>query len=337
MRILISLAAAVAALFSTPILAQQPSGAAEARLTALRAMDARVASIGHRLAIASRDLCAAQVWRPGIVVHDLAQYGGADRIVAQRLFGLEDGPAVLALAEGGPSARAGLRPDDRLVALDGVALGGFRPKRAPSFAGVERATVALERAFADGEAELAISRGDQQTTLRVIADRGCATRFQLVPRSARSMEANGVYVSVTSGMVEFALADDELAAAMAHELAHNVLEHRRRRNEAGVRGGLMANFGRNARVYRAQEVEADRLSVYLLDRAGFDIAAAARFWQRFGPAGLGLDSATHPPWRSRVAALAQEAQLIREARAAGRPVVPPMPIRGPIAARPTND
>jgi predicted Zn-dependent protease len=110
---------------------------------------------------------------------------------------------------------------------------------------------------------------------------------------------------------------------MAHELAHNVLEHRRRREEAGVRSGMMGGLGRNARVFRAQEVEADRLSVYLLDRAGFDVDAAARFWRRFGPAGLGIDSPTHPPWRSRVAALALEAQRIREARAAGRPVTPP--------------
>lgn len=336
MRIPLAFAAAVVALLSTPILAQQHNGH-EARLIALRALDARVATIGHRLATASRDLCAGQVWRAGIVVHDLAQYGGADRAAAQRLFGLGDGPAVLALAADGPAARAGLRPDDRLVALDGVAVSGFAPRPAPTFVGVEHAVGALERAFADGKADLTISRGDQPVTLHVIAERGCATRFQLVPGSGRSMEANGLYVSMTSAMVEFVPADDELAAAMAHELAHNVLEHRRRRNEAGVRGGLMANFGRNARVYRSQEVEADRLSVYLLDRAGFDIDAAARFWQRFGPAGLGLDSPTHPPWRSRVATLGEEARRIREARAAGRAVVPPVPVRRSAVAGQSND
>jgi Zn-dependent protease with chaperone function len=337
LRTLLALAGALACLIPAAGRAQPDRAHVDARLAALRALDGRVATIGHRLATASRDLCATQVWRPGIVVHDLAQYGGADRAAAARLFGLGDGPAVLVVAEGSPAARAGLRPDDQLIALDGVALAGFPPRPRPSFAGVEQALAALERAFADGEAELTISRGGQPMTLRIAAERGCPSRFQLVPGSGRSMEANGDYVSMTSAMVEYAAADDELAAAIAHELAHNVLEHRRQRNEAGVRSGMMGGLGRDARVYRAQEVEADRLSVHLLDRAGFDIDAAARFWRRFGPAGLGLDGPTHPPWRRRVAALALEAQRIREARAAGRPVVAPIATRGPAVGGLAND
>lgn len=323
MRILLALAVLVSALVPAAGWGQQDRRA-EARLVALRSLDARVATIGHRLATASRDLCAAPVWRPGILVHDLAQYGGADRSVAARLFALGEGPSVLAVAAGGAAERAGLRADDRLVALDGVALADFPPRSRATVAGVDQALAALDLAFADGEAEVAVSRGGRPMTVRIAADRGCPTRFQLVPGSGRSMEANGIYVSMTTAMVEYAAADDELAAAMAHELAHNILEHRRRRNEAGVRSGMMGGLGSNARFIRAQEVEADRLSVHLLDRAGYDVDAAARFWRRFGPAGLGIDSPTHPPWRRRVEALALEAQRIRAARAAGRPVVPPV-------------
>lgn len=325
MRILLVVAGAVAALFGAPALAQQRDGP-EARLTALRALDARVATIGHRLAVASRDLCADQAWLPGIVIHDLAQYGGADRAAAARLFGLGDGPAVLALAEGGPAARAGLRADDRLVALDGVRLAAFAPGPDPSFAGVERSLEAIDIAFADGAADLAILRGEQAMTISVAADRGCATRFQMIPSRRLNARADGRYVQLTSGIVSYVLDENELAAVAAHEFAHNILQHRRRLDAQQVQRGFFGNFGRNARLIRETEIEADRLSLYLVDRAGYDIDAAGRFWRRFGPRGLILfEAPTHPHWRSRVAALAAEAQRIREARAAGRPAIAPAP------------
>ena len=328
MRIPLALAAAVAALLSTPIPAQPGTGGAEARLLGLRALDARVATIGHRLAVASHDHCVDQAWLPGIVVHDLAQYGGADRTAAARLFRLGDGPAVMALAEGGPAARAGLRTDDRLLALDGVALAAFPPRSEPSFAGVEQALEALDNAFADGAADLAILREGRPLTVRVAADRGCATRFQMIPSRRLNARADGRYVQLTSGIVSYVLDDDELAAVVAHEFAHNVLQHRRRLDGQQVQRGFFGNFGRNARLIRETEIEADRVSLYLVDLAGYDIEAAARFWRRFGPRGLILfEAPTHPPWRNRVAALREEAQRIRAARAAGRPVVPPMPVR----------
>ena len=46
---------------------------------ALREFDGRVATIGHRLAVASLDLCEDRQWRPGIALHDLSQYGGDSR------------------------------------------------------------------------------------------------------------------------------------------------------------------------------------------------------------------------------------------------------------------
>ena len=48
--------------------------------------------------------------------------------------------------------------------------------------------------------------------------------------------------------------------------------HRVRLDAARVSRGFLGNFGRNARLIRETEVEADRLSVYLLERAGYDPA-----------------------------------------------------------------
>jgi len=292
-------------------------------LLAMRALDERVARIGHRLAVAGLGLCADRQWLPGFAVHDLSQYGGDYRDAAIRAFGLGEGPAVLALVEGGPAARAGLRVDDELLSADGEPLPRAQAARGGDFDAVERMLDRLDRAFADGAAALAVRRRGAPLTLRVEAERGCATRFQLIPSSRLNALADGRYVQITTAIGSYVADDDELAAVLAHEFAHNVLRHRARLDAAGVARGFFSGFGRNARLIRETEAEADRLSVHLLARAGFDPEAPIRFWQRYGRRGLNfLGSPTHPNWRRRIALFEAEVEAVRRARAAGEPPAP---------------
>jgi hypothetical protein len=301
----------------------QPS-AEQQSLVGMRTLDARVATIGHRLAVGSADLCAERQWLAGFAVHDLSQYGGAYRDAAIRAFGLDRGPGVLALASAGPAERAGLRTDDILVSADAVPLAAAAPAgRGRTFDQVERILGLLEQAFADGRAELAVLRGPERLVVAVEAEPGCPSRFQLIPSRRLNARADGRYVQVTTAIAEYVQDEQELAAVLAHEFAHNVLRHRDRLDEAGVARGFFGNFGRNARRIRETEAEADRLSVYLMDRAGYDPTAAVRFWTRFGPRGLNfLGSPTHPNWRARIALFEAEIGRIRAARAAGRVPMP---------------
>jgi len=292
-------------------------------LVAMRGLDQRVAAIAHRLAVASRDLCSDRQWLPGLAVHDLSQYDADYRPAASRAFGLDAGPAVLALAPGGPAERAGLRVDDVLLAADGRALPRGAPARQGSFETMERILDALDAAFADGAAELSVLRAGARLTVRVAGEQGCATRFQLIPSRRLNARADGRYVQLTTAIAAYVADDAELAAVLAHEFAHNVARHRVRLDDAQVERGFFGNFGRNARRIRETEVEADRLSVYLLDRAGYDPSAAVRFWSRFGRRGLNfLGSPTHPNWRNRIALFEAEIAAIRRARAAGQVPVP---------------
>ena len=294
-------------------------------LLALQALDGRVATIGHRLAVANAALCPQRQWLAGITIHDLSQYGGAFRDAAIRAFRLDRGPGVLALASAGPAERAGLRRDDTILAADGVSLSQPASRTARTFALAERMLETLEAAFADGHAQLTVLRGDERLTIDIAAEQGCPTRFQLIPSRRLNARADGRYVQVTSAISEYVRDEDELATVIAHEFAHNVLRHRVRLDEAGVARGFLGNFGRNARLIRGTEAEADRLSVHLLDRAGYDPAAAIRFWSRFGPRGLNfLGSPTHPNWRARIASFEAEIEAMRRARAEGREPVPPL-------------
>lgn len=297
---------------------------ADGSLLAMRALDQRVAAIGYRLAVAGRALCRGIDNLPGFAVHDLSQYGAAFRPAAIRAFGLDAGPGVLALVPGGPAERAGMRLDDVLLSLDGRPLPHGDPGRDRTFDRMAQILDALDAAFADGNAEIEVRRGDTHLALHVESEPGCASRFQLIPSGRLNAEADGRYVQVTTAIAAYVADDAELAAILAHEFAHNILGHRVRLDAARVSRGFFSNFGRNARNIRETEIEADRFSVYLLDRAGYDPDAAVRFWSRFGRRGLNfLGSPTHPNWRNRIALFETEIAAIRRARAEGREPVPP--------------
>lgn len=288
-------------------------------LSAMRELDARVATIGHRLAVSAVDLCEERAWLPGLALHDLSQYGAGYRAAAIDAFGLDAGPGVLALAAGGPAERAGVRRDDIVVGLDDAALPAGGDAGTRSFERMEAILDALDAAFADGAAAIGIRRGGDAIRIEVRAEQGCASRFQLIPSRRLNALADGRYVQVTSAIGDYVESDDELAAVLAHELAHNILRHRARLDAAGVRRGVLGNFGRNARLIRETEEEADRLGAYLLDRAGYDLDIALAFWERFGRRGLNVfGSPTHGSWTSRIRLIRAEIGKIREARALGR-------------------
>ena len=297
-------AAAFACVAPAPAAPRRPPG--EASLAAMRALDQRVAAIGHRLAVANLDLLRRRA--PGCpasrstISRNMARTSGRPR---SRAFGLDAGPAVLALAAGGPAERAGLRADDILLAFDGrPAAARRRPAASGSFAQMERILAALDEAFADGRATIAVRRGGARLAIAVAAEQGCATRFQLIPgRSAQRPRRRPLRPghhraspNMSPTMASWRRCSPTNSPIMCS--ATGCGSTRR-----GVRRGFLGNFGRNARRIRETEIEADRLSVYLMERAGYDPQAAVRFWSRFGRRGLNfLGSPTHPNWRPRVRA-----------------------------------
>jgi beta-barrel assembly-enhancing protease len=155
---------------------------------------------------------------------------------------------------------------------------------------------------------LGILRGGKPMTVTITGTPACRSRFELRPSGSYGASADGDIVGITVPMLAFMVDDDELAAILAHELSHNLLEHRRRLNEAGVQRGLMQQLGRNARLTLATEIEADRLSIWLMANAGYDPQGAVRFWTRYGrQRGKGIFSApTHYRWKKRVGLFEEE-------------------------------
>lgn len=113
-------------------------------------------------------------------------------------------------------------------------------------------------------------------------------------------------VAVFKGMMEFAAADDELGAVVGHEVAHVLARHPAERvsqqlaaevgmtlaqiafggengeNAQLVAGifGLGATYGVLLPYSRTHELEADRVGVDLMRKAGMEPRGALRFWER---------------------------------------------------------
>lgn len=287
-------------------------------LRALVATDVRVAMVGDRLARGG--LCNGVLSSPGWVVQDADQYASSLRPAARHALGLGAKPTIVAILPGGAAARAGLRPGDEIEAVQGQAVG--EPRK--GYGRLARLEQQVETGLTVGPIAVRFRRAGALGTVTVSPETGCASRFQLLPGAGLNAKADGTYVQVSGGLVEFVRSDDELALVMAHELAHNILGHRARLDAAGVSRGLLAGFGKNRGRIRETELEADRLALYLMARAGYDFTIAPVFWQRFGRKLVPgfLSDGTHPGTSERVRRAESEIALIKAARASGRQPTP---------------
>ncbi|MBI1274777.1 M48 family metalloprotease [bacterium] len=160
--------------------------------------------------------------------------------------------------------------------------------------------------------------------------------------------ADGERIHVNTAIMDFVRNDDELAAVIGHEYAHNLMGHIDGGNRNAAIGGLLgmaadllmasqginsngeftkagANGGRLS--YAADfEREADYVGSYLMYRAGYKLENAPAFWRRMSmehPDSIYIGS-THPVNPERYIMMQKTAAEIREKKAAGEPLVPDM-------------
>ncbi len=305
----------------TLLLAAAPT--ADPGLAALDAANARVATVAWRLQTASTPLCRHVEPLPGFTLHTLGQYAPQDRARVVRAYSLGAQPMVSAVVSGSAAEKAGLRAGDVLAAIGGETTATSIPPGA-DYAATEHAEDLIEVGLRRGPLALSVVRDGLPRSLMLTGDRGCASRVQTVPGRAIGGQADGRYVQLTDGGVAFAVPDAWLAALMAHELAHNFLEHRARLDAEGVSRGIFAGFGKSGARLRASEYEADRLSVWIVARAGYAVDAILPFWTAAakhtdpGP----LSDRTHPGWKDRLARIAAAVAEVRAQIGAGAPLVP---------------
>lgn len=289
----------------------QAAAQVPAAVHALRVQDQRLAVIADRLLTANAALCRQTMPMIGLTFHSRDQYGDS----ATEMFALGE-VSVATLAEPAPGKVA---RDDGLLAIESQAVAELAiPPDAPLRDAVFEA---LADKPADAPLQLTINGRDGSYDVQISPEAGCRALVEIRSKDAIGARSDGRVIQVNYGLAA-AASDDELAVVFAHELAHIVLEHRRRLSDAGVSKGFFGEFGRNQRFNRQVEVEADRMTVHLLSNAGYDPAIAATFFRtELGQkAGGGLfRSSTYPSPEARAQLVERE---IGQYLAAGGPSFP---------------
>lgn len=261
------------------LLAAIPAGLALAQDQSIETADRRLAQVAERLQAANVGLCRQHMPLTGLIVFSADQYGNPDPVR------FADGPvAVAQVLPGSPAHAAGIQVNDAVIAIDGVATAAQVPEDGYT---LRDTTFDLLANHGPGRPLLLdLRRKGQNLTATITPPPGCRVLVEVVTGRDGIARSDGRVIQVSWHRVA-QWTDDELAAIVAHELAHAVLEHRRKLAAAGVDGGLLGEFGRNRQLRRQVEQEADLLSVHLLANAGYDPQIAPRFWR--SAAGARLD------------------------------------------------
>ena len=293
---------------------------------ALRDVDQRLADIAYRLTTANAALCRDRQPVLGLQLHAIDQYPASDRAAVTRVFGFPAPVAVELVVPGGPAARAGVARNDGVTAVGGVPLPAPATGGDVTAATRDAAQARLAEGAPDALVTLALLRPAGTSTVTVRPVPGCRVEFEVLATSKLGASSDGKVVQVGAPM--FArFGDAQIAVVVAHELAHAVLRHRARLEAAGVKWGLLAQFGRNARLFRTTETEADVLGAFLLRNAGWDPQDAVRFWREEGAKidGGMFHSRTHPSAKARAATIA--------AALSAMPADAPVPYLPPILSQ----
>ena len=135
----------------------------------------------------------------------------------------------------------------------------------------------------------------------------CGYPVKLSGGNAFRASTNGKRIKISKGALRFVLNDDELAFVLAHELSHILFGHD---------GAMRGNSKKEA------ELEADRLGIYIVARAGYSTEAAARLLPRLSETLPSLNephAAYHTP-AARTTAMRQAIAEIAAKEVRGEPL-----------------
>lgn len=276
---------------SPPVNGAEPGdNGSESALKAFQQKDMRLFAVGWRLARANAPYCADTHPSIGLLLHDAAAY--SDPAALRDAFGLTGDIAVEAVAPGSPAERAGLRVNDTLVEIGGRAIGAEFPAGDKRWQRTVAIHDALDARLAEGPVDIAWARpGAPIARARIAGVPACRARFEVLD-SSDDASADGLRVLMGHRFAAFGYPEDEFAAAIAHEMAHNLVRHTAK----------LATVGRKGKFVRLAERDADRLMPWFLQNAGYDPHAASRFMAKWGPRyGGGLiRKRSHDGWDERV-------------------------------------
>ncbi|MSR16075.1 MAG: hypothetical protein EXR86_16310 [Gammaproteobacteria bacterium] len=315
----------------------------------------RLQAVALPLLKASLPLCGADAaLSGGVTVATIHSYP-RDWQAAARLAGLGDTLSVVGVVSGSGAERAGIKRGDRVATVSGVTVapGPNAVKQFSSLVASRSAPAKLAAGsagsppqFASPTMPVAIARSGAPLVVDVPMDTVCAYGVTALQEDLLNAFADGDNVFVTSAMMRFATAPDELETIVAHEIAHNAMQHMDAKNKNAVIGGIfglivdiaaasagvytggkytseLANFGA-MKFSQDFEREADYVGLYILARSGHSIRNAPSLWRRMATESPGSIkfASSHPTTAERYIRLAAYITEIEAKQASGAPLLP---------------
>jgi hypothetical protein len=264
-----------------------------------------------------------------------SRYSFSDELseAAQQLYGMDDRLQVMGVLAGSGAARAGIRVGDKLSMVEGKPV-------APGLGAERHAATMLAPLITSGtSARLTMVRNGAPVQITVPFTRACAYSIELGNADNVSAYNDGRRVLITRGMMNFAANDNELAYVLAKEMAHNSLNHARVQRTTGTAGAIidnlirirpdmstMAGMSGMKPMPQTMDAAADTLSLYMVARAGYDIEAAPRFWERlaslYPPSMLSGYTALHPATSYRLSVMDKILADVKGKQARSQPLLP---------------
>jgi len=264
----------------------------------------RLARVAKPILTENAELCPRINPYYGVLTHSAESYSKHIREDAAAELSLTDEPVVLHVVPDSPAAEAGIESGDIILGENG------EPISADALRKLEIAE--------NGQTTLNLRRSGSDIAVNVKTVPGCDYAVGLRSSDVVNAFATGRSITVTTGMMDFTKTDEELAAILGHELAHNTMGHIRKIITNTVLSGFATRYT------RPFESEADYVGLYYAARAGYDIENVENIWRRIGerhPRGIGR-SKSHPATPDRFLRLKAAKREIDAKREAKVPLYP---------------
>lgn len=240
----------------------------------------------------------------GVVTHSEETYSKHILPEVQSELGLTETPVIIHIVPDSPAARAGVEVGDIILDWTG------KP--------IPAVTLRKLEIESHGRKTVTVKRGEDTHDVTIETIPACDYAVGLRNSDAINAYATGRSITVTTGMMDFTKTDEELAAIIGHELAHNTLGHIRK-----ITTNYILSLG-GTRYTRSFESEADYVGLYYAARAGYDIENVEDIWRRIGARhsrNIGR-AKTHPTTPDRFLRLKATYEEIEKKRVSGRPLLP---------------
>lgn len=294
----------------------------------------RIYRIAAPLIIKNAVLCRTQA-RPllGFTAKNQYSYPPELAVAARQSLGLDERLQVMQILDGSGAMRAGLKRGDILQTIQDLTI-PTGPQAEPEAA---RMLSPILKNLT--EINITVIRQNQPITVNVPLTLACAFAIDVGNTQNVNAYADGRRILLTRGLLDWLSTDEDVAVIIAREIAHNVLQHAKQLQQMATLSIVIdnlllfkpdqvaANSSNGIKITpEKMDQDADRLALFMLARAGYDLASFTRVMQKLAQIPNASQANTYPalhPWtEERQSVIQATMKEIRQKQSAKKALVP---------------